>query len=99
MIRPKVRAIECKRTTRERHDRGVFNLRLFLSWIESCDRPALTILLCPAQDVDHSTNKRVTRDLCTDLNNTDNIAVSVQFENSMFIPLTQIQALTVVAEV
>src|SRR4030095_5778756 len=99
MVRPKGRAIESQRAAREWHDRDVFNLRLFLSRTEPCDGPALTVLFCPAQHIDHSINKSVARDLRTDIDSTNDIAMRIQFENPMFVPLTQVQMAAVVAEV
>ena len=60
------------------------------SRIESRDGPAFAILFGPAQNVDHSINKRVTRNLRADVDNTDDIAIRIQFENAMFVPLTQV---------
>src|SRR4029453_3336620 len=99
MIRPKVRAIESQGPTRKWHDRDVFNLRLFLSRIEPRDRPGLAVLFGAAQDVDHPINKRVARDLRTDIDNADDIATRAQLKNAMFVPLTQIDTLAVVTEI
>lgn len=99
MIRPEVFAVEGQRTTRKRYGREVFDLRCFLTEIESRNRPALAILLGPAQDVDHSINERVARDLRADVDSADDIATGVQSKDALFVPLTKIDILAVVAEV
>jgi hypothetical protein len=99
MIRPKVRAIKSQRATGERHNRDVFDLRLFFSRIESRDGPALTVLFGPAQDVDHSINKCVARYLGTNVDNANDIANRIQFKNAMFVPLTQVEMFAVIAKV
>src|ERR1700730_4874192 len=98
MIRPEVFAVEGQRATRKRYGREVFDLRCFLTEIESRNRPALAILLGPAQDVDHSVHECVAGNLCTNVDLAQNVAICVQFQNSMLIPLTQVKTFSVVTE-
>src|SRR5438105_12241072 len=99
MIRPEAFAIKSKRSTGERNRRPIFDLWRFLTQIQPRDSPAFTVLFGPAQHVDHSINKRVAGNLRTNLHRAQNVALGVQFQDSMLIPLTQVKTFSVVTEI
>src|SRR5437588_10052238 len=99
MARPEVRAVESKRATRERNTRQVLHLWRFLLRIESRDAPIFVRLLRPAQDVDQSIDKDMSTDLSADINRAQNVSARIEFENAMLVPLTQVNMITVEAEI
>src|SRR6476620_5862554 len=88
MIRPKQFVIENKRATRERDNSDILNLWRFLFRIESRDSPILTWSFLSAQNVKQATSKGVTADFCADVDLTDNIAVFVELQYPVLVPLT-----------
>ena len=81
-------AIERERATCERDNGDIFHRRCFLSRIEPRDRPALAVLLRSAQDVDQIIDKNVSGDLRPNVDLADHIAVGIELQDSMFVPLT-----------
>src|SRR6266576_1525571 len=88
MVRPEMFTIEGKRPTRERHDGDIFEFRCFLPRIKARNRPALAVLLRSAQDVNQIVDKDMPADLRPNVDLADNLAVRVELQHSMFIPLT-----------
>src|SRR5438445_8165591 len=99
MIRPEELAIEGKGTAGERNLRQIFDLWSFLSQIKLCNCPALAVLFGPPQHVDHPINKCVAGNLRLSIDRAQNVALRVQFKDSMLIPLTKINNSPVVAEI
>ncbi len=99
MIRPKTRAVEGERAAGERNMREVFHLGCFLYRVEPCDTPILVPLLRPAQEVDQSIDEHVAAYLSVDINDAQNVSTRIEFEDAMLVPLTQVEMVTIVAEV
>ena len=99
MIRPKVRSVESKRTARKRDNSDILNFGRFLPRIETRDAPILVRLLLSAEDVDRAVNEGVTADLLADIDNAQNLSARIEFQNAMFVPLTQVEMIAVVAEI
>src|ERR1700730_6440010 len=99
MIRPEVRAVKGERSTLKWNSRHVFYRWRFLLRVETRDAPILVPLLRPAQDVDQSSDERVARDLSADVDLAQNISAPIELQNAMLVPLTQVEMITVKAEV
>src|SRR3984893_7313706 len=99
MVHPKVRAIERERATLKRNMRQILYLWSFLPRIKTRDAPILIPLLRPAQDVDRSIDEYMAADFSADINNAQNFAAGLEFEDAMLVPLTQVKMLAVVTEV
>jgi hypothetical protein len=99
MIRPKVRSVESKRTARKRDNSDILNFGRFLPRIETRDAPILVRLLLSAEDVDRAVNEGVTADLLADIDNAQNLSARIEFQNAMFVPLTQVEMIAVAAEI
>jgi len=76
----------------ERHANGTtaifFGLWRFLFRIESRDSPILIWSFLSAQNVEQAIGKGVTADFCADIDLTDNIAVFVELQDPVLVPLT-----------
>src|SRR3984893_5894664 len=99
MVRPKVRAIERERATLKRNTLPNPYLLSFLPRIKTRDAPILIPLLRPAQDVDRSIDEYMAADFSADINNAQNFAAGLEFEDAMLVPLTQVKIFAVVAEI
>src|SRR5947207_11309181 len=99
MIRPKVRSVESKRAARKRDNSDILNFGGFLPRIETRDAPIFVRLLPPAQDIDRSFDEHVSADFRADINHAQNISDRIKFQNAMFVPLTQVEMIAVVAEI
>ena len=99
MIRPKVRSVESKRAARKRDNSDILNFGRFLPRIETRDAPILVRLLLSAEDVDRAVNEGVTADLRANIDNAQDLSARIEFQNAMFVPLTQVEMIAVVAEI
>src|SRR5438067_7422120 len=99
MIRPEMLAIEGKCAAGERNLRQIFDLWSFLTQIKLCNCPALAVLFGPAQQVDHPIDKCVAGNLRPSIDGAQDISRRIQFQDSMLIPLAEVNISPVVTEI
>src|SRR5438874_13508121 len=90
MIRPEMFAVECKRSTRKRDDREIFDFGRFLPRIEPRDAPFFVRLLCSAKNVNRSIDKCMSADLCADFNRPPDFPGVIHLMDLAFVPLAHI---------
>jgi len=88
VIRPEVFAVEGKRACCEWDNCEIFDHRRFLLRIETRDSPVFRRRFRSTQDVDRSVNERMTADFRANIDGAQNVALGVQFQDSMLVPLT-----------
>src|SRR6266516_6839344 len=59
--------------------------------IETRDAPILVWLFLSAEDVDRAVDKRVAADFRADLDDAEDVAARIKFEDPMVVPLTQVK--------
>ena len=99
MVRPKVGSVEGQRAALKRDSREVFDLRRRLPRLKACDAPIFVPLLGPAQDVEPSIDKHMATDFGSHIKNSQDIAVRIEPEDPMLVPLAQVEMTAIVAQV
>ena len=99
MICPEIRAIEGERSAGEWHPRQILHLGRFFPRVKPRDAPIFIWIFYPAEDVDHSVNKDMTADLRADIDGAQDPPIWIELQNSLLVPLTQVEMRAIVTEV
>jgi len=99
MIGPELLAIESERATSKRDCCQVLCHWPLLPRVESGDRPILSILFRPAQNMNRPLDECVPGDFPIDRDCSKDLTIRIKFENSPLVPLTQVKILSIVAEI
>ena len=96
MIRPEILAIECQRSRMERNSREIF--RRSCGWIEASEPIVSGVFVVGSYEVEIAIDDDLAADLVRYFELGQNSAVIVQPQDSLVVPLAQVQVLAIAPE-
>jgi hypothetical protein len=98
MVRPEVRAIESQRTALKRNFRQIQECTGRFQ-IQTSDTPVFVALLRSAQNVNGAAKKGMSANLGSNVILLQDISASIEFEDTMLMPLAQVDVAAVIAQI